>query len=118
MSIRITNFDLCVFKRGRHIRVAAGRELVRSAEDDGAEGEVVEDIATISPHVRTAVFPETLVVESVYRCYLPRLVVASDKGHPVWISHFQAEKEEEGFEGVEAAVDEVACWEGLGLLVR
>ena len=36
-------------------------------------------------------------------------MVAANQGDSVWVSYFEAEKEEEGFERVEAAVYEVAC---------
>jgi hypothetical protein len=35
-------------------------------------------------------------------------VVPADQGHAIWISDFEAEKEQEGFQRVEPAVDEVA----------
>jgi len=35
-------------------------------------------------------------------------VVSADESHAVGIADFEAEEEEEGLEGVEAAVDEVA----------
>jgi hypothetical protein len=36
-------------------------------------------------------------------------VVAANQRDPVWVSYFEAEKEEERFERVETAVYEVAC---------
>jgi hypothetical protein len=36
-------------------------------------------------------------------------VVASNEGYSVWVSDFEAEKKEERFERIEAAVNEVAC---------
>lgn len=43
------------------------------------------------------------------------LVVTADERHAVWVADFEAEEEEEGFEGVETAVDEVAHEEVIGV---
>ena len=34
-------------------------------------------------------------------------MVPSDQGYAVWVTDFEAEKQEEGFEGIEAAINEV-----------
>lgn len=39
------------------------------------EGEVVEQVCEVLPHVGVAVFPQALVVEAVHLCDLPALVV-------------------------------------------
>ena len=77
--------------------------------NQGGEGEVVEEIGEELPDVRAAVLAEALVVKAVDGGDLPGLVVAADKCHSIRVSNFEAEEEEEGFEGVEAAVDKVAC---------
>ena len=79
------------------------------AGDEGAQGEIVEDLATVAPDIRAAVLAQTLVVEAVDGRDLPRLVVAADQRYAVGVADFEAEEEEEGFERVEAAVNEVAC---------
>ena len=58
---------------------------------------------------------DTLVVEAIHRGDLPRLVVAADEGDAVGVADFEAEEEQEGFERVEAAVDEVAHEEVVGV---
>ena len=88
-----------------------------SAGDEGAEGEVVEDFAAVAPDVCAAVFAQTLVVEPVDGGDLPRLVVPADQRYAVGVADLEAEEEEEGFERVEAAVDEVACT-NISLRVR
>ena len=60
------------------------------AEDEGAEGEVVEDFAAIAPDVGGAVFADALVVEAVDRGDLAGLVVAADKGNAIRVSNFEA----------------------------
>jgi len=69
----------------------------------------------LPPHVCAAIFSQTLVVEAVYCGDLPGLVVAPDECYAVWVADFEAQEEEEGFERVEAAVDEVA-WMLLALV--
>jgi hypothetical protein len=55
--------------------------------DDGSEGKIVEDLCTVSPHVDRTVLSQALVVKAVDLGDLPRLVVASDEGDPLWVSH-------------------------------
>jgi hypothetical protein len=78
------------------------------AGDQGAQGEVVEDLAAVAPDVCAAVLAQALIVEAINGGDLPRLVVAADQCYAVWVANFKAEEEQEGFERVEAAVDEVA----------
>lgn len=77
--------------------------------DDSSEGEVVEDLAAVAPDVRGAVLALALVEEAVHLRDLPRLVVAPDERDPVGVAHFVCEQQEKGLDGVEPAVDEVAC---------
>ncbi len=39
---------------------------------------------------------------------LSALMIATDEGDKIWIADFVGEEEEEGFDAVEAAVDEIA----------
>ena len=80
-----------------------------AAVDDGAEGEVVKDLAAPAPDVAAAVLALALVVEAVDLGDLAGLVVAADEGDALRVADLQGEKEEEGFDAVEAAVDKVAC---------
>ena len=61
--------------------VQAGREAAVEAENllfnDGAEGEVVEQVGKVLPDVRVAILPKTLVIKTVYLSDLAALVVAS-----------------------------------------
>lgn len=80
-----------------------------TAVDDSSEGEVVEDLAAVAPDVRGAVLALALVEEAVHLRDLPRLVVPPDERDPVGVAHFVGEQQEESLDGVEPAVDEVAC---------
>ncbi len=50
--------------------INAGRKTAVEAEDlvvdEGGKGEVVEEVGKVLPDIRVAIFPETLVVETVY----------------------------------------------------
>ena len=93
-----------IVEGGRH----GGCKIGGCAEDERAQGEVVEDFAAVTPDVRAAVFADAFVVESVDGCNLPRLMVSSYECDSVWVTDFEAEEEEEGFKRVKAPVDEVS----------
>ena len=113
-SIEDFTFDVFVVGResglggivegGRH----SGCKVCGCAEDERAQGEVVEDFAAVTPDVRAAVFADAFVIEAVHGRDLPRLMVSSYKCDSVWVANFEAEEEEEGFERVKAPVNEVA----------
>lgn len=56
--------------------------------DKGTQSEVVEDISAISPDTGGTVLSPALVVEAIDLSDLTGLVVASDQGHSIWVSHF------------------------------
>ena len=93
-----------IVKGGRH----SGCEVGGCAEDERAQGEVVEDFAAVTPNIRAAVFADAFVIESVDGRNLPRLMVSSYECDSVWVTDFEAEEKEEGFKRVKASVDEVA----------
>lgn len=80
-----------------------------TAINNRGECEVIEDLAAVAPDVRGAVLALALVEEAVHLRDLPRLVVPPDERDPVGVAHFVREQQEEGLDGVEPAVDEVAC---------
>lgn len=59
------------------------------AINNSREGQVVEDLSTVSPDGDWAVLAEALVVEAVDLGDLPRLVVSPDQGYPVWVTHLR-----------------------------
>jgi hypothetical protein len=78
-----------------------------AAVNNGAQREVVKDLATPAPHVAAAVLALTFVVKSIHLGYLPRLVVPADERDAIWVSHFERQEEEEGFDAVETSIHEV-----------
>ena len=79
-----------------------------AAVDDGAEGEIVEDLAAPAPDIAAAVLALTLVIEAVDLGDLARLVVAADKGHALRVADLERKEEEEGLDAVEATVYKVS----------
>ena len=77
--------------------------------DQSTQSKVIKDLAAMPPHARAPVLALALFVEPVDLCDLPRLVVASDKRHAVWIADLERQEEEERLYRVEAAVDKVTC---------
>ena len=64
--------------------------------DDGSEGEIIENVCAVPPHIDRAILSETLIIESINLSDLPALVVASDQCYSVWIPNFEGEEQEEG----------------------
>ena len=83
--------------------------------NEGGEGDVVENLGAISPHINRAVFPETFVVEAIDLRDLSTFVVASDERDAVRVSDFEGEQQQEGLHRVEATVHEVPHEEVVGL---
>lgn len=79
-----------------------------AAIDDGAEGEVVEHVAAVTPYVDGSVLAQTLVVEPIHLCDLSALVVAPDQRDAVWVPHLVCQQQQERLHAVVPAVDKVA----------
>ena len=77
-------------------------------QHDSTESKVVKHLAAVTPDIGGAVFSYAFVVKAIDSRYLPRLMIAPNKGHPIGVSNFETEEEEKGFERVKATVDKVA----------
>jgi hypothetical protein len=64
-------------------------------------------VRNIPPHIHTAILSQAFIVEAVYGRDLPRLMVAADECDSVGVSYFEAEKEEERLERVEATINKI-----------
>jgi hypothetical protein len=91
--------------RGRQAAVHAEDLIV----DDDGQGEEVEHVGEVVPHVGVAVLARALGVEAVRLCDATRLVVAADEMDAVRVAQLQAYEERDGLNRKEAAVDIVAC---------
>lgn len=76
---------------------------------DHGQSEKVEHVGEVVPHVRVAIFARALGVEAVRLGDTARLVVAADEVDAVGIAQLQADKEGDGLNGEEPAVDIIAC---------
>lgn len=77
--------------------VDAGRKTSVEAEDlvvdEGGEGEIVEKIGEVLPHVCISVLAEAFIVEAVHLGDLARFMVATKDGDPLWVSNLQGYEE-------------------------
>ena len=62
------------------------------AFDYSSDSEEIKNFATVLPGVCVSVLTDSLIVESVYSCDLPSLVVATEKGDMSWIFKFQTKQ--------------------------
>lgn len=81
-------------KRANLVQTIEGwRETAVEAEDflldDSSEGQVIEEIREVLPHVSISVLAQALVVEAVHLGDLARFVVASQDCHTVLVANFQ-----------------------------
>jgi hypothetical protein len=93
---------------GLQNRAQAAVDAENAAVDNGAQREVIEDLAAPAPYVAATVLALTLVVKPIHLGDLPRLVVSTDQGDAIWVSHFERQEEEEGFDAVEASIHKVS----------
>lgn len=54
--------------------------------DDHAQGQEVEHVGKVMPHIRVSIFPRTLGIESIRLRDASGLVVASNQMHTVGVS--------------------------------
>lgn len=57
--------------------------------DDGRQTQIVEDLSAVSPHVYRAILLQALIVESIHLSNLSRLMVSTNQGNAIGVSHFQ-----------------------------
>lgn len=79
-----------------------------SVVDDGGEGDVIEDVGAVLPHVDASVFPQALVVKAVHLRDLPALVIAPYEEDPIGVSDFECQEQEERLHAVKPSVDKIS----------
>lgn len=93
--------------------VDRGRQAAVHAEDlvvdDDRQGQEVEHVGEVVPHVGVAVLARALGVEAVGLRHAARLVVAADQVHAVRVPELEADEEGYGLDAEHAAVYVVAC---------
>lgn len=76
--------------------------------DEGGEGEKIEEVGEVFPHVRVAVLSKAFVVKSIDLRDLAGLVISSEDSDTLGITDLKAHKERDRLDGVVATVDIVA----------
>lgn len=77
--------------------------------NESSEGEVVEEISEVFPHVGVAVFAKALVVETVDLGDLTGLVVATKDGNTLGVTNLQADQKGHSLDGIVASIDIITC---------
>lgn len=73
------------------------------------EGEVIEEVSEVFPHVCIAVFPEAFVVEAVDLGDLTGFVVTSEDGDSLWVSNLERNQKSDCLNRVVSSIDIVSC---------
>lgn len=77
--------------------------------DESGQGEVVEQVGEVFPHVCVSVLSETFIVEAVDLGNLTRLVVSAEDGDALRVADLEGDEEGDSLDGEVASVDIVTC---------
>ena len=55
--------------------------------DQSCQWQVVKQVGEILPHICVAILAKTLVVKAVHLSDLARLMITTQDGHTVWVTH-------------------------------
>lgn len=83
--------------------------------DDCRQAQVVEDLRAVSPHIYRAILLQALVIESVHLSNLSRLMVSTNQGNAIGVSHFQCQKQQKGLNTIVSSINEVSKEEVIGI---
>ena len=72
-----------------------------------SDSKIIEDFGTVFPWVGVSILSDRLIVEAVDGGDLPSLVVASQQGDVGWVLHLEAQEQLEGFDRIEATINEI-----------
>ena len=100
-------------------RVDGGGETTVHAEhlvvDDGRQTQIVEDLRAIPPHIDRSVLAQALVVKAIHLRNLAGLVVASDQGYSIGVSHFKSQQQQKSLNAVVASVHKITHEQVVGV---
>lgn len=77
--------------------------------DQGGQGEEIEEVREVLPHVGVAVFAEAFIVEAVDLGDLARLVVSSKDSNALRVTDLEGDKESDGLHGIITSINVIAC---------
>mmetsp|Transcript_22016 Transcript_22016/g.45016 ORF Transcript_22016/g.45016 Transcript_22016/m.45016 type:complete len:282 (-) Transcript_22016:30-875(-) len=76
--------------------------------DNSCHWKVIKGVREVLPNIGITILSQAFIIKSVDLGDLAGFVIAPDERDAVGVADFEGEEEEEGFDGVVAAVDEVA----------
>lgn len=76
--------------------------------NEGGKGQIVEQIGEVLPHIRIAIFAETLVIKAIHLRNLSRFVVSAQNSDSLAIADLQSDQKSHCLHRVVAAIDIVA----------
>lgn len=85
--------------------------------DESCQGQEVEKICEVLPHVRVAILAQALVVEAVHLRDLAGLVVAAQDGDAAWVADLERDEQSHSLDREVTAINVVAHEEVVGVRV-
>ena len=53
------------------------------------KGKVIKEVSEVFPHIRIPVLSQTLIIETIHLCDLTWLMISTEDGNAVLVSHLQ-----------------------------
>jgi hypothetical protein len=66
--------------------------------DDSSQGQIIKELCELFPDVRVPVFPQALIVETIYLGDLSTLVVSSEDSESVLVADLQGNKQSDSLD--------------------
>lgn len=83
--------------------------------NDGGQAQVVKDLSAVSPHIYRAVLLQALIVKSIHLSNLSGLMVATNQGNAIGVSHFQCKQQKESLNTIVSSINEVSKEKVVGV---
>lgn len=75
--------------------------------DDSSERQVIEELGELLPNVCVAILSQTFIIETIHLCDLSALVIASEDGDSILITHLKGDEKSHRLNTVVATIDVV-----------
>ncbi len=79
------------------------------------EGEEVEEVSVLLPHVGAAVLPHALVIKTIHLRDLPGLVISAKNGYAIGPAKLKSHQQTNALHGIVTSVDVVAHEQVVGV---